>query len=49
VEEEAEKHTGVKTRGKQATCFSETLIDFNGLRGVVSQKIVLFITAAVRT
>jgi hypothetical protein len=33
----------------QAVCSSETSVDFNGLHGVISQKLELFITAAVRT
>jgi hypothetical protein len=33
----------------EAICSSETLVGFNGLQGVISQKIVLFITTAVRT
>jgi hypothetical protein len=33
----------------EAICSSETSVDVNGLHGVISQKIVLFITTAVRT
>jgi hypothetical protein len=33
----------------QTTCFSEKLLTFNGLNGVISQKIQLFITTDVRT
>jgi hypothetical protein len=33
----------------EATCFSETSVDFQGLHGVIFQKIELFITTAVRT
>jgi hypothetical protein len=33
----------------EVICFSETFFDFNGLHGVISQKIELFITTAVRT
>jgi hypothetical protein len=33
----------------KATSSSETWVDFNGLHGVISQKIELFITTAVRT
>jgi hypothetical protein len=32
-----------------ATCFSKSPLTFNGLHGIKSQKIELFITAAVRT
>jgi hypothetical protein len=32
----------------EATCFSEIRFTFNGLHGVISQKIELFITTAVR-
>jgi hypothetical protein len=33
----------------EAICSSETLVDFNGLLSVISQKVLLFITTAVRT
>jgi hypothetical protein len=33
----------------EATCFSTVLVDFNGLHIVISQKIELFVTTAVRT
>jgi hypothetical protein len=32
-----------------AICSSETSVDLNGLHGVISQKMTLFITTAVRT
>jgi hypothetical protein len=32
----------------EAICSSEMSVDFNGLHGVISQKMVLFITTAVR-
>jgi hypothetical protein len=33
----------------EAICFSETSWTLNGLHGVISQKMVLFITTAVKT
>jgi hypothetical protein len=33
----------------EAACSSETLLSFNGLHGVISQKIGFFITTAVKT
>jgi hypothetical protein len=33
----------------EAICSSETSVDFNGLHGVISQKIELLITTALRT
>jgi hypothetical protein len=33
----------------EVICSSETSVAFNGLRSVISQKIILFITTAVRT
>jgi hypothetical protein len=33
----------------EAICASEALVDFSELHGIISQKIVLFITTAVRT
>jgi hypothetical protein len=33
----------------EATCSSETSVDLNSLNGVISQKIKIFMTNAVRT
>jgi hypothetical protein len=33
----------------EETCSSESQLIFNGLYGVISEKIILFITTAVRT
>jgi hypothetical protein len=48
VEKYAEEETSVKARGKnmEAMCSSETSVE-NGLHGVISQKMVLFINIAV--
>jgi hypothetical protein len=32
-----------------AICFSERSVDFTGIHGVITQKIELFVTSAVRT
>jgi hypothetical protein len=37
------------TLNMEATCSSETSVDFHGLHGVISQKMELFITTAMKT
>jgi hypothetical protein len=42
-------YNAIKDVESQPTCSSKTLVAFNGLHCVISQKIELFITIAVRT
>jgi hypothetical protein len=42
-------YNAIQAVESQPTCSTKTLVTFNGLHSIMSQKIELFITTAVRT